>query len=157
MDKADQLRIKELVYWFRSILRDIMFNNLVAHIIAKPSVCTKITFFMTHAGEAVYGQTYAKIKELKMVCVRSNPPLKDAASIMVKIKETMDHNMIRKAQLYQHVLKSMERISNGTSLTDIPDGGYTNKNEFIQFLGHQAIMAAAEEVVYDAVYDVKVS
>ncbi len=40
----------------------------------------------------------------------------------------------------------MERISNMTSLKDIPDGGYTNKNEFVQFLGSHAIIAGAEDV-----------
>ena len=35
----------------------------------------------------------------------------------------------------------MERISNMTSLKDIPDGGYTNKNEFVQFLGYSMQLA----------------
>ena len=61
---------------------------------------------------------------------------------MERIKEIM----IRKSQRYQNVLDSMKRISNMTSLKDIPDEGYTNKNKFVRFLGTHAIMAGAEEV-----------
>ena len=86
-----------LVTYFRDILQDIMFNNLVPHLIAKPSVYTHINFFMTPTDEAIYSQIYSHIDDIKMTCVRINIKYEQAASDMIKVKEIV----IRKTLHYQ--------------------------------------------------------
>ena len=90
--KRSGIRLAELVQWFRNILRDIMFNNLVPHLIANPSVCTNITFVITPSHEAACGQIkidQIEIEDIKMACVRSNPPFEKAASVLCKFNEIM--------------------------------------------------------------------